>query len=345
MALTISSTTAVVASIPALIGFVPHESLVLLTTLAHGNGSVTTGPLMRVGLTHLVQDAEDCIGRFAKRFADLPVDCVIGIVVRDLTQDTAGESPLRERVDTVVALLAENGFTDLDIVHVPAIAADARWRSYLDPGRTGVLPDPATTAIAVAAAVAGRPVAARREDIAARYTPAAEHVRARLQPQIADAIAAAGIDEHQPAAARARLTRADAAIRAASEGTLRADDAVIADLSATFATPPFRDALLTADSAELRLGAENLALLLWRHSCEPVASQLAAFTAFHAYQLGDGVSARVALEAADPEQPLPRLLLTMLDHGVPPSEIRKLAQQISRECRHTLLGAPATDQP
>jgi hypothetical protein len=345
MALTVACTTSVVAGIPALIGYVPDDSLVLLTALARDNGSLTTGPVMRADLAHLVQDTEDCVVQFARQFADLPVECVTGIVVREPEDDTVADSlPLRDRVDAVVELLADHGFTDLDIVHVGAIADGARWRSYLHPDRTGVLPDPATTALAAAAAVKGRTIAARRDDIAARYTPAPEHVRARLQPLIGAAVDGAGIDGHRPAAAQSRLDRADAAIRAASEGNLPTDEAVIVELAATFATSPFFDVLIAVEDRNLHLGAESLVLHLWRHACDPVASQLAAVIAMHAYQRGDGTSARIALETADPEQPLPRLLLTMLDHAVPPPDIQRAAQQISRDGRRTLTGEPAADQ-
>lgn len=217
MPLALASTTTVVASIPALIGFMPHDSLVLITTLRNDDGSVTTGPLTRIDLAHLTRHADDCVRQFNRQCADLPVLCVTGILVRTVDEDAASDAslPLRADVDTVVELLTEYGFTDVDVVHVPAVAQDARWRSYLHADRTGVLPDPATTPAAAAAVVAGHAIAARREDLVARFTPAPEHLRERLQGRIAAAVAELGIDEQRPAAAAARITRAEAAIRAA----------------------------------------------------------------------------------------------------------------------------------
>ncbi|WP_328649109.1 hypothetical protein OHS58_18065 [Amycolatopsis sp. NBC_00348] len=52
-----------------------------------------------------------------------------------------------------------------------------------------------------------------------------------------------------------------------------------------------------------------------------------------AYQRGDGTSARIALENTDPEQPLTRLLTSMLGHAVPPSTVRDLVQKTSAEAR------------
>jgi hypothetical protein len=345
MPLTVASTTAVVASIPALTGFVPHDSLVLLTTLTHDDGSVTTGPLTRIDLAHLTRNAGDCVRQFNRQCADLPILCVTGIVVHAVDEDaTADALPMRADVNAVVAHLAEFGFTDTDVVHVPAIAESARWRSYRDPERTGVLPDPATTAAAVAAAAQGCRVAGSRDEIVARFTPAPEPVRERLQQHIAHAVELAIIDQHWHLAAHVRLNRADAAIRAASEGELPTDDTAIVDLVATFATIPFRDALLAVPDHTLRLGAENLLLHLWRHSCDPVAGQLATGIAVHAYLRGDGTGARIALDNADPEHPLTRLLSSLLGHAVPPSKIRDMILKASADARRTLLGEPAVDQ-
>ncbi|MBE8524212.1 DUF4192 domain-containing protein [Amycolatopsis sp. H6(2020)] len=346
MPLTLASTTSVVASIPALIGFMPDNSLVLITTLTNDDGSASTGPLTRIDLTHLADNPQDCARQFNRQCGDLPVLCVTGAVVRSVNGDAAGGNslPLRADVDTVIAVLAEHGFTDVDIVHVPAIAAGAHWRSYLDADRTGVLPDPATTAAAVAAVAAGHTIAASREDLAARFTPGPGHLRARLQPRIADAVDLAAIDQHWHLAAHVRLARADAAIRAASHGELPADDAAIVDLAATFAVSPFRDALLAVPDDTARLAAENLVLHLWRHSCDPIASQLATVVAVHAYLRGDGTGARIALENADPRQPLMALLSHLLSLAVPPSKVYDVIQNASADARRALLSEPAVDQ-
>lgn len=346
MPLALASTTSVVASIPALLGFIPDDSLVLITTLTNDDGSVTTGTLTRIDLTHLTHNTDDCVRHFNRQCGDLPVLCVTGIVVRAIDEDAAGDEslPLRADIDTVVELLAEHGFTDVDLVHVPAVAEGARWRSYLDPDRTGLLPDPATTPAAAAAVAAGHTIAASRDDLAARFTPAPEPLRTRLQPRITDAVESAVIDESWHLAAHVRLGRADAAIRAAAHGELPADDDAIVDLAATFATLPFRDALLAASDNTARLAAENLVLHLWHHSCDPIAGPLATVIAVHAYLRGDGAAARIALENADPEQPMTALLSTVLDNAVPPSKVHHVIQNASVDARRTLLSEPTVDQ-
>ncbi|WIV60649.1 DUF4192 domain-containing protein [Amycolatopsis nalaikhensis] len=346
MSLTLASTTTIVASLPALLGFIPDDSLVLITALTNDDGSVITGPLARIDLTHLTGHADDCARHFNRQCGDLPVSCVIGIVVRTVDGDNAddGSRPQRTDVDSVIEQLAEHGFTDVDVVHVPAVAEGARWRSYRDAGRTGVLPDPAATAAAAAAVAAGHTIAASRDDLAARFTPAPENLRVRLQPHITDAVTSAASDESWHLAAHVRLARADAAIRAAAHGELPTDDAVIADLAATFSTLSFRDALLAVPDDATRLAAENLVLHLWRHSCDPVAGQLAIVIAVHAYLRGSGTVARIALENADPKHPMTLLLSTVLDHAVAPSEIRHVIENASVEARRTLLSEPTIDQ-
>ncbi|MEV4049549.1 DUF4192 domain-containing protein [Amycolatopsis sp. NPDC049688] len=346
MPLTLASTSVVVASIPALIGFTPENSLVLIATLTNDDGSAGTGPLTRIDLTHLTRHADDCVQLFSRQCGELAVSCVTGVVVRADDEDTAddGALPPRADVDSVIAQLAERGFVDVDVVSVPAIAEGARWRSYRDTGRTGVLPDPASTAAAAAAIAAGHTIAASRDDLAARFTPAPGNLRACLQPHIADAVEHAVIDQDSNLAAHRRLARADAAIRAACHGELPADDAAIADLAATFATLLFRDALLAVPDETARLAAENLLLHLWRHTDEPIASQLATVLGIHAYLRGDGAGARIALANADPEQPLADLLSHLLGHAVAPSKIYDLVQNGSADARRTLLSEPVPDQ-
>ncbi|SEF38153.1 protein of unknown function [Amycolatopsis pretoriensis] len=341
-----ASTTTIVASLPALLGFIPEDSLVLITALTNDDGSVTTGPLARIDLTRITGHADDCARHVNRQCGNLPVFCVIGIVVRTVDEDNAdGESlPQRTDVDSLIEQLAEHGFTDVDVVHVPAVAEGARWRSYRDADRTGVLPDPAATAAAAAAVAAGHTIAASRDDLAARFTPAPENLRARLQPHITDAVASAAIDESWHLTAHLRLARADAAISAATHGELPTDDSDVADLAATFATLSFRDALLAVPDDATRLAAENLVLHLWRHSCDPVAGQLAIVIAVHAYLRGSGTVARIALENADPQQPMTLLLSTVLDHAVAPSEARHVIENASADARRTLLSEPAIDQ-
>ncbi|WP_410598014.1 DUF4192 domain-containing protein [Amycolatopsis sp. lyj-23] len=346
MPLALASTTSVVASIPALVGFVPGHSLVLITTLTNDDGTASTGPLTRIDLTRLTHHADYCARQFHRQCVDLPVLCVTGVVVGTVDQNAAlGDSlPLHADVDAVIARLAERGFTDVDIVHVPAIAEGARWRSYRDADRTGVLPNPTTTAAAVAAVAAGLTIAASRDDLAARFTPAPGHLRARLRSRIDEAVELAVIDQHWHVAAHVRLDRADATIRAAGQGELPADEGVIVDLTGTFAVPAFRDALLAVPDNAARLAAENLVLHLWRHSCDPIASRLATVIAVYAYLRGDGTVARIALEHADPEQTLAALLSTVLAHAIAPSKVHHVFHNAGADARRTLLSEPATDE-
>src|SRR4051794_7088926 len=98
MPLTLASTSVVVASIPALVGFTPENSLVLIVTLINDHGSAGTGPLTRIDLTHLAHDPEDCAQQFTRQCGSLPVSCVTGVVVCT-DEDTAGNGALPLRAD------------------------------------------------------------------------------------------------------------------------------------------------------------------------------------------------------------------------------------------------------
>jgi hypothetical protein len=173
MPLTLASTSLAVASIPALFGFAPENSLVLITTLTNDDGSAVTGPLTRIDLTSFTGHADYCVRHFNRQCGDLPVSCVTGVVIRTVDEavDGGNSLPLRADVDAVIQQLAEHGFVDVDLVHVPAVAEGARWRSYRDTDRTGVLPDPSTTPVAAAAVAAGHSIATSREALAGRFAP------------------------------------------------------------------------------------------------------------------------------------------------------------------------------
>lgn len=276
MTLTIDGTGDVLAGLPAIIGFVPRHSLVLLATIHRSDNSCTVGSTMRADLGHVVANPGQYVDLFARQTGDLPVRGVLAIVIRPLNNPSDdADLPQRDTADTIATLLTGHSLDDIEVVHVPDIAAGARWRSYLTPERTGVLPDPASTVFAAAAAAEGRVVADHRHDLVARLSPGPEPLRERLQQPIEAATTAAVIDQHRPDAAHARLTRADAAIHAASEGTLPTDETAVIDLIATFATTPFFDVLIAVDHDGLHLGAEYLAIHLWHHACDPVASRLA----------------------------------------------------------------------
>jgi hypothetical protein len=108
--------------------------------------------------------------------------------------------------------------------------------------------------------------------------------------------------------------------------------------------PAFRDALLAVPDNTAHLAAENLVLHLWRHSCDPIAGQLATVIGVHAYLRGDGAGARIALEHADPQQPLAGLLSTVLRHAIAPSKLHDVIQNASADARHTLLSEPAVEE-
>jgi uncharacterized protein DUF4192 len=135
-----SDISELIAAIPALLGFVPHDSLVLLATLPETDGSPTLGPMMRVDLASAEHDPAGCIIQWAQLLADLPVLAVTCVVVGHISDETT--LPARTAVDTILEVLRQRGVTSLDIVHLPEFAAGARWRSMSMPGERACCPIP-----------------------------------------------------------------------------------------------------------------------------------------------------------------------------------------------------------
>ncbi|WP_158889028.1 DUF4192 domain-containing protein [Amycolatopsis anabasis] len=357
MAAAISSMSDLIASVPALLGFVPRDSFVLISSINQPDGRRKFGAVQRIDLAQLTEAPTIWASRLAANLADLSVAQLFGVLVPASSGAAphATVLPLRPTMRTVATTLLQRGLTELDIVFVSQFAAGTPWQSYLDGTRRGTLPDPAGTAAAAIATASGYTIAASREDLAMRYTPAPDADRARLRPLINAAARTARLEGARSAATRARLARADGAIRAASEGELPTDDTVMADLVATFAASVLRHALLAAPSADISIGTENLALHLWRLTPEPYASELATVIATHAYCRGDGAGASCALEAAATPVPLGHLLGRCLDHSLPHNKLRQAMNEAAQKVRDQLSDATtapapsasphATDQP
>ncbi|GAA3586765.1 DUF4192 domain-containing protein [Amycolatopsis ultiminotia] len=330
-----------VATIPALLGFIPSNSLVLIATTPTSVGQVHVGPIIRCDLATVRIAGTSIVSTGLTRLADEPVHDISGFLIG---ADTSDESPLRDMADEVAELLRQSGFRIRHLIHVPELVAGARWQCYLTADCRGTLPDPATTITATASAAAGYTIAGSREEVAARYTKVSYDARERVRPLIRIAASAAQADLALSTATRERIGRTRAAIRCAADGTLPTDDAVIADLIATFSTIPFRDVLLSSTAVEQGFGTEHLALYLWRHCDEPYASHLAAINAVQAYLRGDTVVAMCALETGNPRVPIIKLLTSTIRLALPPSTLRELLDWTHQKTLTVLSGDTNTQE-
>src|SRR5690349_11073935 len=159
---------ALIAALPAVLGFVPQKSLVLVT-LDRGE----LGCVMRVDLS---PELTDSVGHLAEVAAAARPDAAIAVVVDD---EGAG---CRLCNDEYLALskdlsecLAGHGIDLIDLHVVDTVSPRGRWHSAS--GAWGTVDDPSASPLAMAAVLDGRRLYERREDLqnVIEVTDAAAH--------------------------------------------------------------------------------------------------------------------------------------------------------------------------
>jgi hypothetical protein len=313
---------AVIAALPAVLGFMPEKSLVLLSI----NGG-ELGSVMRVDLSEALPDR---IGPLAEVASAAGPEAAIAVIV---DADGAGCPMCNEEYRDLCATLTEE-LAQRDIVvwaaHVvDRVAAGGRWHCVDGCGAGGVIDDPSASPLAVAAVLDGRRLYARRADLQAVVA---------VDERAGSAALAALIGEH--AASRDAAHRADpsACVRRDVEDAIaaagrvgdgqRLSDAELARLACALGDVEVRDTLYALAVGQSAGEAESLWALLSRNLPTPWRVEALVLVAFSAYVRGDGPLAGVALEAAlrcQPEHRMAGMLDTALQSGLRPEHLRELA--------------------
>jgi Domain of unknown function (DUF4192) len=327
-----------VAIVPALIGFHPRDSLVMIAT---------GGPTgRRIGLTVRV---------------DLPpaghVDAVVTDAVRGLLlDDPAGAAaivlsersgrragpPRPEVAAAVLAALDQQGVDVHTLVWAPSTATGSPWACY-EGCCAGILPDPASTAFAATVVAGGQVIHTDRgalERLVAPADPGRIRRRERLLIGRLDATAADRAADAVPAVPEpavpepadpvsAGLALIDDSIAAAAAGRLNlsaeADDATVVELACALTDLAVRDAALLRNVGPAAGAAEQLWTALVRELPDPEAAEPATLLAVSALLRGDGALANVALDRAQQAWPghrLGRMLRTAAEAGIRPAQVR-----------------------
>ncbi len=321
--LRVADVAELVATVPVLLGFRPHSSLVLICT--GGPSGRRLGLTLRIDLPppeHVAALAEQVA---ASLLAGDPAGAVLVVYA-------PGGAPVRR--DVVVAVDAALGARGVPVhtaVWADRAEAGASWACF-DGCCSGALPDPGATAAAAEAVAAGHVVRADRaglERLVAPVDPAAlDRREARLV-----AAAAVGPDD-----APAGL---DAVVRALEEtaaGAFRVTDDAVVALATALVHPRVRDRVLLrcAEASEeggaaATAAAEQLFALLCRELPDPEAAEPAALLAACALLRGDGALANVALARAEESWPghrLSGLLREAAARAVHPRELRASLLQL-----------------
>ena len=310
---------ALIAALPAVLGFVPEKSLVLVTV---DRGEM--GCVMRVDLS---PELIDSVGHIAEVAAAAEPDAAIAVVV-----DAEGAvCPMcneehRDLATGLTASLSERGIELLAAHVVDRVAAGGRWHCADGCGNGGVIDDPSASPLAVAAVLDGRRLYARRAELQevigvadpARSAELAEAIRKRAEARAGDRDDSDARRDIEDAMA--------AAARVADGGEL--SEAELAGLACALTDPLVRDTLYALAVGEDVAKAESLWAMLSRSLAQPWRVEALVLLAFSAYVRGDGPLAGVSLEAAlrcEPTHRMAGMLDTALQSGMRPEQIRELA--------------------
>ncbi|KUI42367.1 hypothetical protein AU197_14775 [Mycobacterium sp. IS-1590] len=304
-----------IAALPAVLGFVPEKSLVLVTVDRGAMGCV-----MRVDLSDELADSVEHIAEVA---AAARPDSAIAVVV---DEDGAGCRLCNDEYRALAAMLA-SALADQDIELLAAhvvdrIAAGGRWHCADGCGASGIVDDPSASPLAMAAVLDGRRLYTRRTELQ-EVIAVTDPVRAQaLTGLIADSQA-----RRSDADACAEIEAVIAAAARMSEGDDLPDETV-ARIAAALTDLQVRDTLYALAVGERAAHAESLWAELSRRLPEPWRAEALALLAFSAYARGDGPLAGVSLEAAlrcDGTHRMAGMLDTALQSGLRPEQIRELA--------------------
>ncbi|GFG76338.1 hypothetical protein MBOT_37030 [Mycobacterium botniense] len=313
--------SALIAALPAVLGFVPEKSLVLVSVHAGDMGSV-----LRVDLS---PELSDRVGHLAQVVAAARPEAAIAVVVdADGAQCPACHQDYRQLCTALTVALARHDIVLLAAHVVDRVAAGGRWHCVDGCGAGGVVDDPMASPLAVAAVLDGRRLYARRADLhavialdpvrsAELISVLAEQAKSRAAAQNADPVGCSRRDVENVLAAAARVA-----------GGEPLSDPELAGLGCALSDVRVRDPLCALAVGENADDAEALWALLARNLPEPWRAEALVLLAFSAYARGDGPLAGVSLEAAlrcQPDHRMAGLLDRALQSGLRPEHIRELA--------------------
>ena len=321
----LSDPAALIAAVPHLLGFHPHDSVVLMAL--HGKKLGLTLRADLVATEHAELLAEQLLLPMARQ---RPSGVALVVIGGELT--AAGDPPHGTLVDTIGSVFGSAGLLVVHAAWAAATAAGAPWRCYEDPLCAGTIVDPASTALAAATVAAGAVTYRDREQLAA-VLAADDPGTLQRRAQLLDT---ADAEHPMSSALRARrLAQLDKLRRAAAAGH-ELSDRTVAEVVSALGDHRVRDACLPWCTGLAADGAERLWLALVRGTPAPHRAEPAALLALTAYLRGDGALAGLALDAAQqasPDHSLSGLLRAALDGGLPPEVLRTVAADATAALR------------
>ncbi|MFC8532069.1 DUF4192 domain-containing protein [Nocardia sp. NPDC057227] len=334
---------ALLASVPAMIGFTPERSLVIAVLR---EPTTSTSPPATNGVARV-----DAVVRFELNTpdghpvpADLVAECITGIdgpgritqiiavVVDDHTDPVSGRNRWRPLV-TALAGHFETAGTVLGAAYLlPGLAAGTPWTDLLDPDRAGALADPADSPVAFGHVLAGVPLRGSRDELTAlialdpELEAAVEHELTRASGETHQRYIDAALHGTAIDAARGEAEFVLALIDTMRSGSEPSPDQ-LARVAVALRDRAVRDVMFALPAAIRAHTAERLWTLLTRATTGAERADAATLLGFTAYLRGDGPFAGIAFDAAIdalPGHPMAVLLETALRSGTRPTQLRRL---------------------
>lgn len=305
---------ALIAALPAILGFVPEKSLVLVSVADGALGSVA-----RVDLAEqLAERVEDLAGVVAA--AD-PQAAIAVIVDADAAGCPVCVEEHRRICALLTAALSARGIVLWAAHLVDRVAAGGQWQCVDGCGSHGSVDDPSASPLAVAAVLDGRRLYGCRADL--QKVVAVDGDRRA-------ALASLMPEQQRPADVRTQRADVEAMMAAAARVAAgeQLADCELAALGCALTDIEVRDALFGLAVGERAGQAEMLWAVLARAVPDPSRVEALVLLAFSAYVRGDGPLAGVSLEAAlrtNPAHRMAGMLDTALQAGLRPDKIRELA--------------------
>lgn len=347
--LRLAATGEVIAALPALLGFRPTRSLVVLSLTpadaeaTHAGGHVATiGAVMRHDLAipgrgePVSPRMRDAFQRFCAVCAREGADSVLAVLVDDRLTGPGADcvDDLCRLVDEFADRLDVAGIDLAGVYAIPEITSGASW---FVPGQHvhGTIADPGSSVVAATRVFDGSPICDSRDELEVLLAPYPPAIRQRVGRCIDDVVDTrdqayerAARDGGGERADRMELERVLGYVDSYADGADMGPE-TYAELAVLLANRTVRDAVMgLATGPDSRI-AERLWIELARVLPDPERADAAALVGFSAYVRGDGPLAGVALGAAlssDPRHRLSDLLDQALQAGLRPDAIRGLAE-------------------
>jgi hypothetical protein len=332
---------ALIAALPAILGFEPEKSLVLVCIDGGELGSVLRVDL-REQLTEKVGHLADVAA------AASPAAAIAVIVDADAVRCALCNEEYRRLCATLTEELSRHDIVLWAAHVVDRVACGGRWHCVDGCGAGGLVDDPSASPLAAAAVLDGRRLYPRRADLQAVIAADDSGRSAAMAAAIAEHTAACDAARRADPDGRARRDVEEMMAAAVAVATGRPPgDAELAELGCALADVTVRDTLFGLAVSEDAAEAETLWALLSRTLPEPLRVEALVLLAFSAYVRGDGPLAGVSLEAAlrcRPEHRMAGMLDTALQSGLRPEQIRELADTGYRLSRRLGVRLPPRRQ-